>query len=319
LQIVDESSTTVRNASGSGYTMEFDWDGNDDNGSPTADGTYDFILTASQATPPLNFSANMAAASANVASPTEWLAASSDGSVVPLALYPPGMAEALGLTVFEGSLSDFLPERPVVSRMTSLAVSSGSLGSPTPMFSGTTQTTQRPHRPQPKPIKGSPGRLGVAWQGDHPDSTNGIAGFHVPANLSGSIQLYTNYFLPYGNIKGAGKIANGFEKTMVKYKWKTAFNYSNDQVSASLLRKPSKGGSNLFNYCNIGLLVGHGIYGLNQDFIATSTPSLQSYYPVYHTGVNAYDWVRIRQRHLSFPASDNYNSPRCLTPDVTKV
>jgi len=26
-----------------------------------------------------------------------------------------------------------------------------------------------------------------------------------------------------------------------------------------------------------------------------------------------------RQRHLSFPASDNYNSPRCLTPDVTKV
>jgi len=29
--------------------------------------------------------------------------------------------------------------------------------------------------------------------------------------------------------------------------------------------------------------------------------------------------VQVRQRHLSFPASDNYNSPRCLTPDVTKV
>jgi hypothetical protein len=241
--------------------MEFDWD---DNGSPTADGTYDFILTASQTTPPLNYSANMATtASANVASPTEWLAASSDGSsIVPLALYPPGMAEALGLTVFEDSLSDCMPERPAISRKTSLAVSSvssivadsGSLGSPAPMYSGTTQTTQRPHRPQPKPIKGSPGRLGVAWQGDHPDpGTTGIGGFHVPANLSGSIQLYTNYLLPYGPIQNAGKIANGFEKTMVKYKWKTAFNYSNDQVSASLLRKPSKGGSNLFNYCNIGV------------------------------------------------------------------
>jgi len=301
LQIVDESQTTVRNASGSGYTMAFDWDGNDDNGSPTADGTYDFVLTASQATPPQNFSANMAtAASANIASPTQWLAASSDGnSIVPLALYPPGMAEALGLTVFEGSLSDFMPERPAVSRMTSLAVSSGSMGSPVPMFSGTTQTTQRPHRPPPKPIKGTPGRLGVVWQGDHPDpgTNGGLAGFNPPANMAGSqrigtIQLNPAYALPYGPIQNAGKIANGFEKTMAKYKWKTAFNYSNDQVSASLLRKPSKGGSSLFNYCNIGLLIGHGIHGDTQDF-ATSTPSLQSYMPIYRTGTAGYDWVRL--------------------------
>jgi hypothetical protein len=301
LQIVDESQTTVRNASGSGYTMAFDWEGNDDNGSPTADGTYDFVLTASQATPPQNFSANMAtAASANIASPTQWLAASSDGnSIVPLALYPPGMAEALGLTVFEGSLSDFMPERPAVSRMTSLAVSSGSMGSPVPMFSGTTQTTQRPHRPPPKPIKGTPGRLGVVWQGDHPDpgTNGGLAGFNPPANMAGSqrigtIQLNPAYALPYGPIQNAGKIANGFEKTMAKYKWKTAFNYSNDQVSASLLRKPSKGGSSLFNYCNIGLLIGHGIHGDTQDF-ATSTPSLQSYMPIYRTGTAGYDWVRL--------------------------
>jgi len=305
LQIVDESSTTVRNASGAGSTMEFDWDGNDDNGSPTADGTYDFILTASQATPPLNFSANMATtASANVVSPTEWLAASSDGNVVPLALYPPGMAEALGLTIFQGSLSDFMPERPALSRTTSMAVSSGSslaadsgsLGSPAPMYSGTTQTTQRPHRPPPKPIKGSPGQLGVAWQGDHPDpGTNGIGGFNPPANLVGSIQLSPNYILPYGPIKNAGTIATKFVNTMKKYKWKTAFNYGNDQLTANLLRQTSKGGSNLFNYCNIGLLVGHGIRGANQDFKATSTPSLQTYMPIYKKGVNAYDWVRMSE------------------------
>jgi hypothetical protein len=313
LQIVDGSSTTVRNASGTGSTMEFDWDGNDDNGSPTADGTYDFILTATQTTPPQNFSmmaagnmtSSMAALSSDEESPAELLATPADGSggVVPLALYPPGMAETLGLTIFEGSLSDFLPQRSTLSRATSLSVSSsssfaasfGSSGSPTPMFSGTTQTTQRPHRPPPKPIKGTPGKLGVAWQGDHPYATNDIPGFNPPANLIGSIQLDPHYVLPYGPIANAGTIANKFEAAMKKYKWKTAFNYGDDQLTANLLRKASKGGSNLFNYCNIGLMVGHGIHGVSQDFKATSTPSLQTYMPIYKKGVNAYDWVRMSE------------------------
>ena len=310
LQIVDESATTVRNASGAGSSMQFDWDGNDDNGSPTADGTYNFILTATQTTPPQNFSmlagGNATALSVEEASPTELLAMPADGSgsVVPLALYPPGMAEALGLTVFEGSLSDFMPQRDALSSSRSLSVASvsefaadsGSSGSPTPMYSGSSQTTQRPHRPPPKPIKGTPGKLGVAWQGDHPDpGTNGIGGFNPPANLVGSIQLSPNYLLPYGPIKNAGTIATKFENTMKKYKWKTAFNYGDDQLTANLLRKASKGGSNLFNYCNIGLMVGHGIRGANQDFKATSTPSLQTYMPIYKKGVNAYDWVRMSE------------------------
>lgn len=314
LQIVDESSTTVRNASGTGSSMEFDWDGNDDSGNPTANGTYDFILMATQTTPPQNFSAMAGGSALNSASvlsvekasPTELLAVPADGSgsVVPLALYPPGVAEALGLTVFEGSLSDFMPQRPARSSsrllsaasVSEFAADSGSSGSPTPMFSGSSQATQRPHRPPPKPIKGTPGKLGVAWQGDHPDpGTNGIAGFNLPANLVGSITLDPLYYRPYGPIANAGTIANKFEATMKKYKWTTAFNYGNDQLTANLLRKASKGGSNLFNYCNIGLLVGHGIRGANQDFKATSTPSLQTYMPIYKKGVNAYDWVRMSE------------------------
>jgi hypothetical protein len=82
---------------------------------------------------------------------------------------------------------------------------------------------------------------------------------------------------------------------MKKYKWTKAFNYGDDFVTAALLRSASKGGSNLFNYCNIGLYVGHGIRGTNQDFKATSTPSLQTYTPIYKKGVNAYDWVRMSE------------------------
>ena len=314
LEIIDESVTTVRNASGSGNSMSFDWNGNDDNGSPTADGTYNFILTATQTTPPQNFSAMSAGKMAGSAtamtleeeSPTELLAVSPDGSggVIPLALYPPGIAEVRGLIVFEGSLADFKPQRTSSSRMmasaSSSSFSSGSgSGFPTPMFAGNTQTTQKPHRPPPKPIKGTPGKLGVAWQGDHPDpgTNGGIAGFNRPANLIGSIQLSPVYALPYGPIKNAETIAKKFESTMKKYKWTTAFNYGNDQVGASLLRKASKGGSNLFNYCNIGLLIGHGIRGVNQDFkaVSSATPSLQTYFPIYKKGVNAYDWVRMSE------------------------
>jgi hypothetical protein len=291
LQIVDEFDTTVRNASGTGSSMAFDWDGNDDSGFPTANGTYDFILTANQTTAPQGLSAlsSASAAYADPESSTELLAMPADGSgsPVPLALYPPGI-DTNGLTIFEGSLADFLPRSTLSADAMSVA---SSADSPTPLYSGTSQSTRRPHRPPPKPIKGTPGKLGVAWQGGHPNT----GGFSPPRNLTGYIQLSPNFSLPYGPIANAGTIANGFEKMMNNYKWKTAFNYGNNQLSAALLRKPSFGGSNLFNYCNIGLYVGHGICGANQDFLATSTPSLQTYTPIYRTGVNAYDWVRMSE------------------------
>jgi hypothetical protein len=306
LEIVDESATTVRNASGTGSSMQFDWDGNDDNGSPTADGTYNFILTASQTTPPQNFSKSASGTSASSEATlsvdnenqTELLVTAADGSggILPLTMYPPGMADSKELVIFEGVLSNFRPQRKAASKSASFTANPGFSGSSASLFSGTTQTTQKPRRPPPKPIKGTPGKLGVAWQGNHPDpGTNGIAGFNRPANLVGLIQLSPNYFLPYGPIRNAGVIATKFENTMKKYKWTTAFNYSADQITAPLLRKPSKGGSNLFNYCNIGLLVGHGIRGITQDAKATSTPSLQTYFPIYKKGVNACDWVRMSE------------------------
>lgn len=297
LEIVDQFSTTVKNASGSGTSMAFDWDGTDNLGSPTADGTFDFILTATRTSAPIQLQSASLATGERTRLPTEILVASANGlgAVVPLAIYPPGM-DTNGLTIFEGSLSDYFPQRTASESETSLlSVGSGS-GSPEPLYAGASQSTQRPHRPPPKPIKGTPGKLGVAWQGHHPNpGTNGIAGFNPPPNLVGSIQLVPNYLLPYGPIKRASAIASGFEGTMKKYKWTTAFNYGDDKLTAALLRKPSKGGSNLFNYCNIGLLIGHGIRGGNQDARATSTPSLQTYLPIYKTGVNAYDWVRLSE------------------------
>jgi hypothetical protein len=294
LQIVDEFQTIVRTATGSGISMVFDWDGKDDNGFDTMNGTFNFILSAEQCTPLLGeMSTSQAASSQRLEETPQLLAWSGLGPVVPLAIYPPGY-NTNGFTIFEGLMSDFLPRPSMEFSLLRLAESLD--GDPIIMQAQSPQTTQRPRRPAPKPIKGSPGRFGVAWQGHHPDpGPNGIPGFNRPANLTGTIQLDPNYVLPYGPIKRAKAIATGFENTLVKYKWKKAFNYGDDQLTAALLRKPSKGGSNVFNYCNLGLLIGHGIRGSSQDFRATSTPSLQTYMPIYKSGVNAYDWVRMSE------------------------
>ena len=291
LQIVDEFDTTVRTVAGSGDSMAFDWDGTDDNGFDTINGTFNFILSAEQCTPLASEMSSEAASFAIVEETPQLLAWSGSGSVVPLALYPPGI-DTNGFTIFEGFMSDFMPK----ASLEISSIQSSEIDGPVTQAATSPQSTQRPRRPAPKPIKGSPGKFGVAWQGHHPDpGTNGIAGFNRPANLSGSIQLDPNYVLPYGPIKRAKNIAAGFETTLSKYKWKKAFNYGDDQLTAALLRKPSKGGSNVFNNCNLGLLIGHGIRGNNQDFLATSTPSLQTYMPIYKSGVNAYDWVRMSE------------------------
>jgi hypothetical protein len=43
------------------------------------------------------------------------------------------------------------------------------------------------------------------------------------------------------------------------------------------------------------LLAGHGVYGMDSDFTISASGPRQTYYPVYKTGDNFYDWVRISQ------------------------
>lgn len=303
LEIKDEFNSTVRNASGTGATMLFDWDGLDDNGADLPNGECQFILTATQTTPPSplvagggfsgqSLSPMMQAALEGKTSffiespPMPPIVIKKDGklNIIPWEdVYGPQPPTEVKIP--DSFFEKLLPPMAILSE-------SGPSG---PAAATSPQSTQKPRRPQPKPHKGTPGKLGVVVQGHHPDTTNGIPGFNPPANLIGSITLEPEYFLPYGKIGRAVEIGLKFEKEMTKHKWTTAFFRTNDQVVASSLRKPSKGGTNLFNYCNIGLLIGHGIRGTSQDGRATATPSMQTYYPVYRTGVNAYDWVRMSE------------------------
>jgi hypothetical protein len=316
LEIRDEFDTLVRSGSGTGYTMDFAWDGRDNGGFDLPDGEYQFSVNATESNPPprpppggegggppapggnLAMAADGGFGEGLPTTPRQALLAGLDSYFVASPPMPPvkkdgkwvPWEEVFGpLPPIQAKLSDKLIESLL------LGDGGGQMALNGPEGAGGGGGAARPNRPPPKKIKGKPGRVGVAWQGHHPDTTNGIPGFTRPANIVGLITLDPNYVLPYGMIRNAKPIADKFASTMEKYGWSTAFNYGNDRITAPLLRKPSKGGSNLFNYCNIGLLVGHGIRGTTQDGRATSTPSLQTYFPIYRTGVNAYDWVRMSE------------------------
>ena len=182
--------------------MSFDWDGTDDNGFPTSDGTYDFILTASQSSQ-IRVSHCRAAVSRFLL----WIPEARLSHWLPR---PMVLAKLFRLHfIRQGSIRVgwwFLRASwPIISLNRFFLLLQRQCrylpeSSPTPIYAGASQSTRRPQRPPPKPIKGTPGKLGVAWQGDHPDpGTNGIAGLIRRRILPGSFNSRPIIFCPMGN------------------------------------------------------------------------------------------------------------------------
>ena len=158
-------------------------------------------------------------------------------------------------------------------------------------------TTAPPRRPYSRRFLGASGTLGIAWQGHHP--VGPIPGFKAPSNTVGTVPLAQTASLPFGPLKNASVLAQRFAAKMQTGGWKTAFAYGDDQLTAPMLRKTAKGGSNIFSNVNIGLLVSHGAYGAIRD--ATVIPGVstfQTYLPIYHAMATNYDWVRISEMDL---------------------
>jgi hypothetical protein len=60
------------------------------------------------------------------------------------------------------------------------------------------------------------------------------------------------------------------------------------------LRSHTHGGSGIFNDVNIGLLIGHVVYGTSPDWTISGSGPLQSYFPIW-SGGSGYDWVRLSE------------------------
>jgi Family of unknown function (DUF6345) len=144
-------------------------------------------------------------------------------------------------------------------------------------------TTRTPNRIPGNLFFGFAGTVGIGYQGHHPKSGS----FGLPPG--GVVSLSHP---PYGPLKNASTIANGFSINMGFAGWRTSFLLGDDDFnSADLFPILGTGtGTGTFaSQCNFGLLVGHmtAAAHIDNDYFTT-----HSYYPVYNTAQpGAYQWI----------------------------
>ncbi|MEI7732287.1 MAG: hypothetical protein WCO56_22120 [Verrucomicrobiota bacterium] len=253
LYITNSDAALVRTATGSGYGLEYVWDGRDDTGQEVAIGFYLAAVEATATTAP----------SPPEPGSTNWVPSPMGFSAVNRSLMPTSPAQALALGLnsyfimpppmppFYERLYGTQPpiEVPIPQRYYGLKQKSIAIGSPIPMGANSAGGSGAK-----KILKGTPGTIGIASQGHHPSGKDLNATWPGPWNgLNGYVILESEYTLyrPYGELKNPSKIARGFSKGMNKSGWKTQFNLKDDDLKAAHLRAQTWGGSNVFNNVNL--------------------------------------------------------------------
>ncbi|HOF71272.1 MAG TPA: DUF6345 domain-containing protein [Verrucomicrobiota bacterium] len=300
LTITNQNGVAVRTVTGTDFSMEFVWDGTGDGGTNLPNGPYWAVLSATQSS-----SSSMAELLRMMPSYIEDAIAKGEKSYF---IEPPPMppvytnGEWVSWEKVYGPQP--LTEVPIQDEYFTLAAAidqqakeySGSSGGGVtldgPGDSGSgSQTTVL--RPIPSVWFGKNGTVGIAYQGNHPDGVSFGLNTRPSNGLLGRVSLNVTPG-SYGHLNAAHRIALGFNRYMGGAGYRLKFYKGNFDLQASDLRKPSKGGSSRFNDVNVGLLVGHGVYGTTADYTIAGSGPLQTYYPVY-AGGNGYDWVRLSE------------------------
>jgi hypothetical protein len=146
-------------------------------------------------------------------------------------------------------------------------------------------------------IKGPLGVFGVMYQGHHPAKsyTGSPPLWQAPRRLGvlASQRLrfadqVGGYSGPWGPLRSAEGVADGFLLSLVDGGYSIGFNYANDQVTPEKLNKT---GTNDFNGVNVGLLIGHSVSATDAEYGAGQLPVPQVYYPVYTASPESVDWI----------------------------
>ena len=147
---------------------------------------------------------------------------------------------------------------------------------------------------KPPKVMNAEGNFAIAYQGHHPAGTLFSSSTGPPDGLGGRVQLNTaNFVGAYQKLKSPIKIAGSFAGEMFKAGLQKEFIKGDDQLTKRDLVAPLYGGISAFNRANIGLLIGHGVFGSEPDFTISFSGPLTSYYPIYKTGATAYEWTPI--------------------------
>jgi hypothetical protein len=286
LKIQDVNSNTVRNASGSGTSLLFDWDGTGDSETNIPDGIYTFLISAQtngESSDDVLMSgrrfSSLSSSSFEDSSELWAMRTDSDDAPVPLALYPPG-TDTNSLTIFSASLSEIRPHRAAPSRTASFAAEDTSSD-----YSGSaSQSTSAPDRAPDIKGKGTIGNFLVGYQlylGSPTFSTPPIPTDYYPLSpryvqLDGENASHAQNNETFGgNLFEASDIGGGFATAMRFGRWSGSVNLN---ITASDVT------SGYFNSANLGLLVVHGSYGTTME----SDGVIHSYLRFYNNGSSSY-------------------------------
>jgi Family of unknown function (DUF6345)/Bacterial Ig domain/FlgD Ig-like domain len=280
LQIQDVNSNVVRTATGSGNSMEFDWDGMGDGETNIPDGVYHYVISAETNGEADEIVGGGSGGSGGGSPPSPdfafantselWTLSSEGDDAVPLILYPPGF-DTNDLTIFSATPSEISAARAPVSRASFSSMDRGGGFSPdgSGSLSSSSQSATAPVRPPPKPVKGAVGTIDIAYEQYLPqgfDTTHGPpTGWPYPVQpqyvaIDGTNATSGLYF---DRIITAKTIGDNFSQAMKG--WKTVFDKGNDDVTYTDLKKTSLGGNSIFNNVNFGVLLGHGSYSTTAE------------------------------------------------------
>jgi hypothetical protein len=273
IQVQDENSNVVRSATGSGASMSWIFDGRDTNGNVLTPGLYWYLLDAeTNGLDSLIASGGGSGDGGGVPSPsfassgffsgdsddtTQLWAQSANGSVAPLALYPPGF-DTNDFTIFEEPLSWSPFENSLSSESFAAMDSSGGGASPAAAgYSGPSgQNSKGPQRNPKQRHIGVTGNFGVLY-------TDGALYCPPPTLLT---HLPPYYVKIDGDPVGANlaqpaqpevaNIAKAFVTGMKNSGYTNSFLRGSGKWSASDL----SGNSASINSVNLGLLISHASY-----------------------------------------------------------
>jgi hypothetical protein len=317
LQIQDVNSNTVRNASGSGTSMTFDWDGTGDGETNIPDGVYTYLISAEtngQAFMSMMSSSVSSSASALSPAPEDttelWaLSPESPEPPLPLAIYPPGF-DTNGYTIFEASQSEvraltkavLAADKPATSAKSAMPMDSGSSGSSfeangaTPAYAGSPrQSSSAPTRPPAAPIKNAVNTYGIAYYSWPSPQTvnipqNYILGVcHLDGDTTGS-QATCN------NLPEAANMELNMVRVLSKAGWKIMYDRPDQLLHVNDMRRSDQGygGGELFTTATLGLFLDHGDYGTDPDYNPGSSGSKQTYFRSDNDGGDN-GWLRMCQ------------------------
>ena len=323
LNIVDVYSNVVATATGSGTTMSYGWDGNGIGETGLPNGIYYYYLSAATNGASSDIVVNGSGGSGGGSPPSpDFVSASlagsdssqlwtvptnSSGNVtpIPLALYPPGF-NTNSLIIFEASDAEIASLRPSPPQTLSMGFRSmgvcaddGSSSAPAPAA----QTAPpAPQRPPNNPVRGLAGTFGVAY---NTYTANGPGGFSIPP-LANGLGYHGEYISLAGMSADQGTIApstsaNGWEAKnfsarMQHWGWTNALFKGDNQLNISDLI----GSGSPFNNVNLGVFIGHGIYGSSLDY--TANECKQMYFPV--TSGSSAQYLRMSQMNLGGPGAN---------------